>query len=258
MKSKKKTRARRKITAGERKERFRASYEHLNRIINSLGDPVFVKNREHAWVLLNDAYCRFMGYKREELIGKSDYDFFPRDEAEVFWNKDEIVFNTGEPNINEEKFTDAKGVTHTILTKKVMYTVGESEEFIVGVITDITRLKDKEEEILYQKTLLESVNEVAQNGLVMVDQRGEVIIYNRAFTDMWHIPDDVLATRSYYKFLQEIVEQVENSSMLLDNVERIMKDKEDKHRGEIVLREGRSVDWYTAPIRRGKAYNGRV
>lgn len=247
-----------KTRSKKKKELFRASYEHLNKIINSLGDPVFVKNRDHTWVLLNDAYCEFMGYKREELIGKSDYDFFPREEAEVFWNKDEIVFSTGDPNINEEKFTDAKGVTHIILTKKVLYTIGETEEFIVGVITDITRLKEKEEEIVYQKTLLEAVNEVAFNGIIMVDKRGEVIIFNRSFTDIWNIPDDVLVTRSYHKFLQEIMEQLQDPSILLNNIERIMSDKEKKHNGDIVLKDGRTVDWYTAPIRRGNNYYGRV
>ncbi|PHM11306.1 PAS domain-containing protein [Nostoc sp. 'Peltigera malacea cyanobiont' DB3992] len=50
----------------------------LHQIINGISDPIFVKDRQHRWVLLNDRYCDFVGHSREELIGKSDYNFFPQ------------------------------------------------------------------------------------------------------------------------------------------------------------------------------------
>jgi PAS domain S-box-containing protein len=239
-------------------KRLEASNEHLNHIINSLGDPVFVKNRDHTWVLLNDAYCEFMGYRREELIGKSDYDFFPREEAKVFWDKDESVFDSGIPNINEEKFTDSKGITHIILTKKVLYNLEGDEDYLVGVITDITRLKEKEEEILFRKTLLESVNEEAMNGILMLDTRGEVIVYNKSFTDIWGIPESVLDTRSYNKYQQEIVEKLVEPSDFLAKVAGLTDDIEAKARDEFLLKDGKIVEWYTTPINGPETLYGRV
>jgi|GEM_PF-3385591 len=53
------------------------STEFLCQIINKVTDPIFVKNRRHEWILINDAFCRFLGCDRQELIGKSDYDFSP-------------------------------------------------------------------------------------------------------------------------------------------------------------------------------------
>jgi two-component system NtrC family sensor kinase len=117
------------------------SKDYFHKIINSVADPIFVKNRQHQWVLLNDAYCSFMGYAREELIGKSDHDFFPKDEARVFWEKDEDVFTSGRENINEEFFTDAHGERKTIITKKTLYVDEHGEEIIVGIIRDVTDLK---------------------------------------------------------------------------------------------------------------------
>jgi PAS domain S-box-containing protein len=135
----------------ELRERRRAEDElsrarnQLDSIINSIADPVFVKDRDHRWMLLNDAYCRFMGHRRDELIGKSDYDFFPPDEADVFWQKDELVFETGQENVNEENFTDASNNSHIIATKKALYTDATGQKYIVGVIRDVTEQKKFEE-----------------------------------------------------------------------------------------------------------------
>ncbi|HPI94472.1 MAG TPA: Cache 3/Cache 2 fusion domain-containing protein [Deltaproteobacteria bacterium] len=122
------------------------SRNYLDRIINSVADPLFVKDRQHRWVLLNNAMCKFMGHSREEILGKSDYDYFPQKEADVFRSKDEIVFATGEENINEEEITDARGVVHTVVTKKTLYTDEKGEKFIVAIIRDISERKKAEEE----------------------------------------------------------------------------------------------------------------
>ena len=94
------------------------SNEYLENIIQSIADPIFVKDRQHRWVYVNEAFCRFMGYSRFQIIGKSDHDYFPKEQADVFWQKDEEVFSTGQENVNEEKFTDAAGRLHIIITKK--------------------------------------------------------------------------------------------------------------------------------------------
>ncbi len=119
----------------------------LNAIINTIADPVFVKDSQHRWILLNDAFCEFMGHSREVLIGKSDYDFFPKEQAEVFWEKDSMVLESGADDVNEEKFTDAAGVEHTIVTKKSVFTLPwTSEKVLVGIIRDITDIRRGEEE----------------------------------------------------------------------------------------------------------------
>lgn len=129
-----------------------ASRDYFENIINAVADPIFVKDRRHRWVLLNDALCKFIGHSREELIGKSDYEFFPKEQADIFWAKDEEVFKSGKENLNEEYFTDAQGILHTIVTKKNIYTDARGEKYIVGVIRDITDQKRAEQGLL-QKTL---------------------------------------------------------------------------------------------------------
>ncbi len=129
----------------------------LANIINALDDPVFVKDQEHRWVILNDAACKVMGRPREELIGKTDYDLFAKEQADVFWEKDNLVFETGQTNVNEEEIT-WHGKLHTISTKKSLFIDSiTGKKFITGTIRDITERKKSE---LSQNELIKKVDKI--------------------------------------------------------------------------------------------------
>lgn len=121
--------------------RLEDSREFLINVINGLDDPLFVKDENHRWVILNDAMCSLIGRPREELIGKSDYEIFPKEQADVFWSYDSLVLKTGRTSVNEEEIT-AQGVTRTISTKKsILREPLSGRRFIVGTIRDISDQK---------------------------------------------------------------------------------------------------------------------
>jgi PAS domain S-box-containing protein len=144
----------------DRTEELARAYRYVNEVIDSVADPVFVKDRQHRWVLLNKAFCDYIGHVREELIGKSDYEFFPKAQADVFWANDDLVFASGEENVNEEEITDERGVVHVGVTKKVLYTDERGEKRIVGIIRDITERRRLESQ-LRQAQKMESVGLLA-------------------------------------------------------------------------------------------------
>lgn len=140
---------------GEPRRAWDQPPELVESLLEALPNPVFVKDEQHRWVLLNDSYCAFMGYTRDELLGKSDHDFFPATEADVFWAKDDAVFTSGELNENEESFTDRAGRVHVILTRKTLHVDAEGRRYLLGVITDITDRKAMEEELRRSRDELE-------------------------------------------------------------------------------------------------------
>ncbi|MEH2111722.1 CHASE2 domain-containing protein [Nostoc sp.] len=128
-------------------EEWKRSKEFLHHVINTIPDPIFVKNEQHQWIVLNEAYCRFIGYPNKLLIEKSDYDFFPKHEADVFRQQDDLVFRTQQPQEHEEEFTSADGQTHQIATKRSLHKDSAGNFFLVGVIRDITQRKLMEEQL---------------------------------------------------------------------------------------------------------------
>lgn len=119
-------------------EELKRSKEFLQSLIDTIPDPIFVKDRNHRCVVLNQAYCRFIGYPLEILTCRTDYDLFPQAEAEIFWQENELVFQTHQPRENEEYFTDAHGITHLIATKRSLHKDAAGNLFLVGAIRDIT------------------------------------------------------------------------------------------------------------------------
>ncbi|MEP6485718.1 PAS domain S-box protein [Microcoleus vaginatus GB2-A3] len=127
-----------------------ASKKFLNYTIDAVADPLFVKDEQHRWILLNDAFCELIGKQREELLGKSDYDFFPKQEAEIFWHTDQQVFSTGKENESEEIFTDANGAKHIVSTKKTVFENTDGSKILVGIIRDITQ--DRRQQLAQQES----------------------------------------------------------------------------------------------------------
>ncbi len=157
--------------------------KYLDKIINSIGDPLFVKDRKHRWVLVNQALCNLTGHSREEILGKSDYDYFPKEEADIFWEKDEVVFTSGKENINEEPITDANGNIHIIVTKKTPFTDDIGEQFLVAVIRDITDRKRVEEALLESETQYRNLIESSLVGVYII-QDNLFKFVNRRFSEM--------------------------------------------------------------------------
>ena len=68
----------------------------LEQIVESLPHMIFLKDaKELRFVRFNRAGETLLGYDRAELLGKNDYDFFPKEEAEFFIQKDREVLAGG-------------------------------------------------------------------------------------------------------------------------------------------------------------------
>lgn len=120
----------------------------LEALINALPHPVLVKDRAHRWLLLNDQMCELMGHSRDSLLGRTDHDFLPKEQADGYWAVDDQVFDTGEERQVEETLTAADGSTRVLATRKRRVMLdgpdGEPLPVVLASIIDITDIRHAE------------------------------------------------------------------------------------------------------------------
>jgi PAS domain S-box-containing protein len=151
------------------------SRNYLNNILNSVGAPLFVKDANHQFIMVNDAFCKWIGYSKEYLVGKIDSELFPAEQIKVFWKNDDLVIQTGDSALEEERVTDANGVEHIILSKKSLYITDKGFKELVCIITDITKRNETEIELKKRNEELERFNQFSiERELKMIALKKEI------------------------------------------------------------------------------------
>lgn len=120
----------------------------LRTLIDTLPDPIFVKDKQGRLLTINDANRKLLGLaSSDDAFGKTVFDLFPEN-AQAYHTDDMSVVNTGIAVINrEEPYTLNNGSKGWFLTSKVPLKNTDGEIIgLVGISRDITKEKAIEAE----------------------------------------------------------------------------------------------------------------
>ena len=155
----------------------------LRTLIDNLPDFIYVKNTESRFVTVNTAVTQLMGAATPgELIGKTDFDFYPKELAEKFYTDEQEIVYSGQAVINqEEPGIDSAGNSVWRLTTKVP--LRDERGKIVGIIgigRDITDHKQMDEELRKLSLAVEQ----SPVSIVITDIKGNIEYVNPKFTEL--------------------------------------------------------------------------
>ncbi len=143
-------------------EALKKTTTFLDAVIENLPGMLFVKDaKDHRFLLFNRAGEELLGYGRDELIGKSDYDFFPKEQADQFIARDREMLAAGKPMITpEESVTTRHRGTRILRTIKIpVRNADGTPQFLLGFSEDITERKAMEQQ-LHQALKIEAVGQL--------------------------------------------------------------------------------------------------
>jgi PAS domain S-box-containing protein len=190
----------RDITAHKRThEEIRRSETFVTSVVENLPNMIFVKDaKDLKFVRVNKAGEDLLGHSREVLIGKSDYDFFPKEEADYFTAIDRQVLKAGSLLDIPEEPIETKDQGRRILhTKKIPICDDTGEpQYLLGISEDITDRKRTENALRESEEQYRSIFENAAEGIFQTTLDGKYVAVNPALVRMYGYdsPEDMIAT----------------------------------------------------------------
>ena len=165
------------ITKRKQSEEERlATNRLLDSIIENIPNMIFLKRAEDLrFVLFNKAGERLLGFDRRELLGKSDHDLFPKEQADFFSTRDREVLNsTAVVDIPEEPITTRHAGRRILHTKKLALRDSQGEAtYLLGISEDITEMKRNAEELERYRHHLERLVEARTAELTQAKDAAE-------------------------------------------------------------------------------------
>jgi diguanylate cyclase (GGDEF)-like protein/PAS domain S-box-containing protein len=165
-------------------------------IIEALPDCLNAKDLEGRFIAANPATAALMSSgTAANLIGKTDFDFFPQATARAFRADEEALLRVGKPIVIEQRFTRADGTETWLATLKAPFDDDDGKP--IGMIThnrEITDRKRLESELAQtQRHLAEALSSMA-DGLAMFDRTGAQVFNNARYLELFPLTADVRST----------------------------------------------------------------
>lgn len=171
-------------------------------LMDSIPDLVFFKNCDGIYQGCNPAFAEFVGLPREEIVGKTDYDLFDTETADLFSEQDRLTLAHLVARRNEElvKYPDGRSVlldTH----KTPYWELEDTVAGVLGVSRDITERVRAEEALRDSEERFRTITTSAQDAIVMLDNAGDISFWNQAAERIFGYSGDEVLGKSFHRIL---------------------------------------------------------
>uniref|UniRef100_C6E429 histidine kinase n=1 Tax=Geobacter sp. (strain M21) TaxID=443144 RepID=C6E429_GEOSM len=133
-------------------------------LLDTIPSPIFSKDAQGRYNLCNKAFQAYVGMPREELLGKTVFELWPKELAQEYWRMDQVIMESSGTQIYESQVKYADGTLHDVLFHKAAFRDERGTPAgLVGVILDITERKEAEMENsrlaaqMHQSRMIESL-----------------------------------------------------------------------------------------------------
>ena len=144
----------RDITDRRRAEQtVRDKLHFIQVLITTIPVPIFYKDAEGRYLGCNSAFEEHICITREQIVGRTDRDLVPPDQAELFQQLDRSIMETRQVQIQESSLVCADGSRHDVIFYKAPFLNSDgSVGGVAGAILDITERKETEAKLRYLST----------------------------------------------------------------------------------------------------------
>jgi len=132
----------------EMEEKLFQEMDFLQNLLDNIPDAIYFKDRYNRIIKVNKFYLQGIGLKSEDIIGKTDFDFFPYEQAKKMFDDDNYVLKTGKPIVGKiERTLLRNGTWNQVITTKIpLYDRKGNIIGTMGITRDMTNYANLEKE----------------------------------------------------------------------------------------------------------------
>ncbi len=182
------------ITESKRaEEALRENEALLKAFLDNAASPMFVKDPEGRYLLVNKAYADNRGLSADDMIGMTSHDLFTAEQAAAFDRADLEVVQTRQRIEAEVTVTQADGSAHDLLVSRFPVIDADDTLIAIGSVSvDITERKQAEIALQEREAQLRVVLDAMPGGIRYVDKDKRYVFFNKQYSDLYGFPDGLL------------------------------------------------------------------
>ena len=160
-------------------ETLRNSENNFRALLENLSQKIFFKDKNSVYISCNENYARDLGIKSNEIVGKTDYDFYPRILAKKYKADDKRIIKSSKAEDIEEEYVQngIKFFVHTVKTP--IKDENNNVIGIIGIFWDITEKKKMEEKMEYERDLFNALMDNMPDAIYFKDKASRFIKVSR-------------------------------------------------------------------------------
>jgi PAS domain S-box-containing protein len=194
----------RDITSRNEVELKRArEHELLKTLMDNIPDSVYFKDNQNRFVLVNKAKAAHSNVKPEEMIGKTDFDFFPQEQAQRILDDDNAIIRSGQRIINKLECLVRNDGSEQLVSETKIPRYNEDGDIIgtMGITRDITDWKHSEDELTRNLEMLQTLMDNIPDSVCFKDIQNRFVLVNQAKAKHWNVQPGAMIGKTDFDFL---------------------------------------------------------
>jgi nitrogen fixation negative regulator NifL len=211
---------------------------------------IVITDLEGTILWVNSAFTALTGYTAEEAAGRNPRVLKSGKHDQPFYRDlwDTILAGKVWHGELTNRRKDGTPYDEEMTITPVLDEAGTIRNFI-AMKQDVTERKQAEEERKFRNAILATQMETSIDGILVIGRRNaEILSYNQRFIDMWKIPPAVIESGSDERALESVLSKLSDPEEFLQRVRHLYASRHETSQEEIALRDGRTLDRYSAPM----------
>ena len=157
--------------------------ERLTALMKAIPDTIYFKDEQSRFISISESQTRLLGLNRaEEAVGKTDFDFFPREFAQQSFCDEQRILRTGQPLVNKiEQIRIRDGAVRWVTATKIPIWDPNRQKIVglVGISRDITHIKETTDALKQSENRFRAIYEHAPVMIMAHAPDGQFILWNQ-------------------------------------------------------------------------------